>query len=278
VTISAGATVTIAPGATINIGAGTAITVAGTLKVDSAATHAKLTGTGWAGVVVASGGTLSANGLDISGVTGPNDKAIWTQAGNTDATLTNGTITASTPFNMEPGSKLEVTQVNVTATQGSTIAGTFVASHLTYDKGTAAGLNLRDAAGTMTISDSVLKGTGGGDYVTSGPGKLVKVEYSIIYGSHCALHFQPVDQFTIDHVSFNQADQATDNNTYGAMLYGSTVGGTITASNLDGIFDVQNTNGTISIDKSFSATTATFTGTPKATNPAQALIASAQPR
>jgi hypothetical protein len=274
VTISAGSTITVAPGAVVTIAANVAITVRGTLKAAANAQHGKLTGTGWAGILVAQGGTLDLNSLDIQGA----QSAIWTQTGNTGATITNSVINGDTPFKMETGSKLAIVSSKITATASSAIAGTFTASHMDYDKGTAPGLVLNDAAGTMTISDSNLTGKGGPDFVVSDAGKLVKVEYSTISGSHCALHFGSVDQYTIDHVSFDNID-ATATNSYAAMLYGSGAGpNTITASNIDGILDLSGTNGPLTITKSFVSPTASLQGTPSPTSAATSRIADAQPR
>ncbi len=271
VTIAAGATVTIAPGATVTLADGAAITVKGKLVVASPATHAKLTGTNWTGIVVASGGTLEADGLDIVNAA----SALWTQAGNVDAKLTNGSIEGATPFKMEAGSKLSVAKSKVKATAGSAIAGTFTASYLEYDKGTAAGITLNDPDGSMTFSDSVLKGAGGGDYVISSAGKLIKLEYSTISGSHCGLHFTKVDRFVLDHVS-------DDTNSYGAMLYGSGAGPhSIVSSNVrstDKDLDMQGTNGPLTIDKSFTGGKNTLAANATVTNAATAPIPDARPR
>src|SRR5262249_11295930 len=140
VNVAQGQTVQIAPGAVITVSAGVAITVTGTLKVASEATHAKLTGPKWTGIVVAAGGTLDTKGLDLDNAT----TALWTQKGNAAATFANGTIKASTPFTMEAGSKLSIVNSTVNATAGSAIAGNFAASHMTYDKGTAGGLTIND--------------------------------------------------------------------------------------------------------------------------------------
>ncbi len=270
-TISEGARVVIAPGATITVAAGVAITIKGTLEVASTTTHAKLTGMGWTGLVVASGGTLSADGLDIEKAA----SAIWTQTGNKDATFTNGVIDGATPFKMEAGSKLAVSKSNVRATAGSAIAGTFTASYMEYDKGTSGGLTLNDPVGSMTISDSILKGAGGGDYVISSAGKLIKLEYTTISGSHCGLHFTAVDQFQLDHVS-------DDTNSYGAMLYGSGAGPhSIVSSNIrstDKDLDMQGTNGPLSVEKSFTGGKNTLAGNAKVTNAAAQPIPDAKPR
>jgi hypothetical protein len=272
-TIKAGATVEIEPGATITVAAGVAITVKGTLSVKASADHADLAGANWKGIVVASGGTLAADGLDISDA----EIGVWTMAGNAGASFLNSSIAnAATPFKMEPGSKLSFTKSKVSkATGASVIAGTFTASYMDYDKGSSEGLELSDAAGTMTISDSTLHGLGGGDYVVSRAGKLVKVEYTTITGSHCGLHFDAVDQFIIDHVS-------DDQNSYGAMLYGSGAGpNQILSSNVRSTekdLDMSGTNGALTIDKSFTGGKNTLLANAKITNAATAPITDAKPR
>ena len=273
VTIKAGATVDIEPGATITSASGVAITVKGTLSVKASANHAKLVGKNWKGIVIAAGGTLEVDGLDIS----DSEVGLWTMAGNAGATFLGSSITnAATPFKMEPGAKLSVTKSKVVkATGASIIAGTFTASYMDYDKGSAEGLELSDAAGSMTISDSTLHGLGGGDYVVSRAGKLVKIEYTTITGSHCGLHFNAVDQFTLDHVS-------DDQNSYGAMLYGSGAGPhSIVSSNVrstDKDIDMSGTNGALTIDKSFTGGKNTLLANAKITNAAAAPIAAAKPR
>jgi len=252
---------------------GVSITVKGTLSVKASASHAKLSGANWKGIVVASGGTLEVDGLDITDA----EIGMYTQTGNLAATMLNSSITnAATPFKMEPGSKLTFTKSSVVkATGASNIAGTFVASHMEYDKGSAEGLDLNDAAGSMTISDSVLKGLGGGDYVVSRAGALVKVEYTTITGSHCGLHFNGVEKFIIDHVS-------DDQNSYGAMLYGSGAGPhSVISSNVrstDKDLDMSGTNGALTIDKSFTGGKNTLQVNAKITNPATAPVADAKPR
>src|SRR5262249_40521715 len=70
------------------------------------------------------------------------------------------------------------------------------------------------AGSTLTIDDSTLHGGGGGDFVISNGGKLVHIAYTTISGSHCGLHFAPVDKYEIDHVTVSSND-------WGAMLYGA---------------------------------------------------------
>jgi hypothetical protein len=247
ITIAAGEKVTIAAGATVTVSAGVAITVAGTLEAAAGATHAKLTGTGWAGIVVASGGTLTADSLDVTGA----KKAIWTMAGNAGATYANGTINADQPFYMEAGSTLSITKSEVTAVSAeSGLAGTFTASYMTYDKGTNEGFAFEDAAGTLNIVDSTLKGNGGGDYVVVHAAKSVGVSYTTISGSHCPFHFQGAGpgSYTIDHVS-------DDSNGYGWMQYGSGAGpNTISNSNFrDNTYNIEmtGTNGPVTLKNNF---------------------------
>jgi hypothetical protein len=268
VNIGAGAIVTIAPGATVSVAKGVAITVTGTLKTTPTS---KITGAGWTGIVIARGATLEADGLTVEGA----DSALWPQTGNAKASFANGTIIARTPFKMENGSTLSISRTKVTATDGSAIAGTFSASYMEYDKGTAGGLTLSDPAGSMTISDSILRGAGGGDYVISSAGKLVKLEYSTISGSHCGLHFSGVDQFILDHVS-------DDTNSYGAMLYGSGAGPhTITASNVRSTqvdLDMQGTNGPLTITGSYTTGKNTLAANATLTGARDMPIADAKPR
>jgi hypothetical protein len=273
VTIKAGATVDIAPGATVTAAAGVSITVKGTLRVKASASHAKLGGANWKGIVIASGGALDVDGLDITNA----EIGMWTQTGNLSAVMLGSSITnAATPFKMEPGSKLSVTKSTVAKSTGqSNIAGTFTASYLNYDKGSSEGLELNDPAGSMTISDSTLTGVGGGDYVVSRAGALVKVEYSTITGSHCGLHFNAVDKFIIDHVS-------DDQNSYGAMLYGSGAGpNQILSSNVrstDKDLDFSGTNGVTTIDKSFTGGKNTLASNATITNTATMPVPNAKPR
>jgi hypothetical protein len=273
VTIKAGATVDIAPGATVTAAAGVSITVKGTLSVSAAASHAKLTGANWKGIVIASGGTLNVDGLDIENA----ETGMWTQTGSLGATMLDSSITsAAAPFKMEPGSKLTFTKSKVLKSTGSSqIAGTFAASYMAYDKGSSEGLELNDAAGSMTISDSTLTGVGGGDYVVSRAGALVKVEYTTITGSHCGLHFDAVDKFIIDHVS-------DDQNSYGAMLYGSGAGpNQVLSSNIrntDKDLDFSGTNGATTIDRSFTGGKNALATNAKVTNPATVPVPDAKPR
>lgn len=250
--IAAGTVVTIPAGATINMGADAAITIKGTLKIDASASHAKMTGTAWQGLIIADGGKLEADGLEIKGA----KAGLWTQPGNLASTFKNGVLDAATPFKMESGSNLTVDHSKVIAGGGSAIAGTFVANYMDYDKGTNGGLTLNDANGTMTITNSTLHGGGGGDYVISSLGKKVTVTRSSISGSHCALHFSGsgagagTESFLIDGVDVR-------NNGVGGMLYNSGAGPNevkntnFTANNEYDISFGGNENGNITFTNTF---------------------------
>lgn len=248
ITIPAGTTVTIAAGAQVKIAADAAITVAGTLKGTAGTTHAALSpqsGT-WAGIVVASGGSIALDSVDINAA----KIAVWTQKGNTDATFANGAIDANQPFQMEAGSKLSISKSTVKAAAASALAGTFNASYMTYDKGTSEGMYMSDAAGSMTFSDCTLKGNGGGDYIVSSAAQYIKVEYTTITGSHCPFHFSSPGpaKYDVDHVS-------DDTNGYGWMLYGSGAGpSTISNSNFtDSQINIEmtGTNGKVTLTNNF---------------------------
>lgn len=261
-TIAAGATVTIAPGATITVGDNVTLTVKGTLKVDAASSHAKMTGANWKGLVIAEGGKLEVDGLEM---TGP-QAAIWTQTGSLPSTFKNGVIDAGTPFKMESGSNLTVDHSKVKASSGSAIAGTFTATFMEYDKTDAAGLTLNDPEGTMTLTDCTLTGAGSNDYVITDEGKLLTVTHTSITGSHCAFHFNDIASFQIDAVDVR-------NNGVGGMLYGSGAGPNVVknsnfVTNPEDISFGSNKNGNITftnnkivVEAPKNSTNITITGT-----------------
>jgi hypothetical protein len=278
ITIPAGTTVTIAAGAKVTVADSASITVAGTLKGTAGTTHADITSaTTWGGIVVASGGTLQLDSVDI----GNAKMALWTESGNTAATYANGTITGGQPFNMAPGSKLSLSHATVTgATAASALAGTFDASYLTYDKGTSEGLYTTDAAATVHFADSILKGNGGGDYIVVTAAQSLHVEYTTITGSHCPFHFGTgPTTYTIDHVS-------DDTNGYGWMLYGSGTGpNTISNSNFTDSYiniEMTGTNGKVTLTNNFfingSAGANKLQSAATVASTATARIANAKPR
>ncbi len=277
VTIGSGATVTIAPGATITASSGVGITVEGTLTASSTTKAATLTGTGWTGIVVASGGTLSLTGVDISGAS----TAIDVQKGATSAEYDSATINAaSTPFKVESGGSLGTKSATVTGTLGSTsIAGSFTASKLTYNSNGNAGIVTTDPAAQLSIEDSTLQGTGptGDMLISQGGAAKFHVAYSTISNVHCGFHFDAISEFDVSYVN----DQS---NAFGFMLYGSSGTGPFSVSysnitqNSAYAYDTQGTNSPITFDNDY-VTGMTNNGTAvSVTNAQNATVTGAGPR
>jgi hypothetical protein len=269
VTVGAGVTVTIAPGATINVSSGVTITVAGILTASSATKAASLTGTGWTGIVVASGGTLSLTGVDISGASA----ALDIQKGATSAEYDSGTINAATtPFKVEVGGALGTKSATVTGTLGSTsIGGSFTASKLTYNSNGNEGIVTTDPTAQLSIEDSTLQGTGpsGDMLVSQGGAAKFHIAYSTISNVHCGFHFDAISEFDISYIN----DQS---NAFGFMLYGSSGAGPFTVSysnitlNSAYAYDTQGANSPITFDHDY------VTGTVNAGNPAAVTVTNTQ--
>jgi hypothetical protein len=247
VTIASGVAVTIAPGATITIAANATITIAGTLTANSVTPpHAKLTGSGWGGVVVASGGTLSLNGVDILGAQG-----LTVKSGAGMSEYDNGIIdSARTPFSVEAGGALTTKGAKVTgALGGSQVVGSFTASHLDYDSNGNAGITTLDPGAALSIEDSTLHGSGpSGDFlVSSGGAATFHVAYTDISNVHCGFHFDAISTFDISYTNVH-------GNQWGFMLYGSGTAGTrsVSNSNIENnavyAYETQGTNGPITFD------------------------------
>ena len=227
-TIMSGVTVTIAPGAQITAAPGAKIVVQGTLKASSQTSHAKITGTSWSGISVASGGTLSLVGVDLENAMTALDVAANDAAAQYDyATIT----AATTPFNVAAKGKITTAHVHVAGSKGqSSVAGSFTATFLSYDSGGNEGFSLTDPGAMFSVEDSKFFGTGpnSGDMI-NGVAASIHFAYSEITQVHCAFHFSGVAQFDIDHANLH-------GNSYGFMLYGSGSTGTraVTASNIYG--------------------------------------------
>jgi hypothetical protein len=260
VIIGAGATITINPGATVNLAAGVTITVLGTLTASSATTHAKLTGASWTGIVVASGGTLSLDGVDLVNA----GTALSLQKGGTGE-YDDGTITAATtPFTVAAGGALTTKHSVVAGTLGSTsISGSFTASYLDYDSNGHSGITTMDPTAQLSIEDSTLHGSGPvADFLVSAAGAAkFHVAYTSISNVHCGFHFDSVSEFDVSYSNI-------EGNAFGFMLYGSGGVGpfTVTYSNLDTNtsfdYDTQGTNSPITFDHDYTA---------DATNPGDAV-------
>ncbi|HTQ45977.1 MAG TPA: hypothetical protein VMI75_24645 [Polyangiaceae bacterium] len=250
VTIGSGVTVTIAPGATITVASGVAITVDGTLTASSTTKAASLTGTGWTGIVVASGGTLNLTGVDISGASTPLD----VQKGATSAEYDSGTINgATTPFKVEVGGALGSKSATVTGTLGSaSIGGSFTASKLNYNSNGNEGIITTDPTAQLSIEDSTLQGTGptGDMLISQGGAAKFHIAYTTISNVHCGFHFDAIGEFDISYIN-------DESNAFGFMLYGSSGAGPFTVSysnivqNSAYAYDAQGTNAPITFSNDY---------------------------
>ena len=277
VVVPAGMTATIDPAATINLASGVTVTITGTLTASSATTHAKLTGSGWTGIVVAGGGTLNLDGVDLAGST----TALDLQMGST-VEYDNGTITAAaTPFKVESGGALVTKHSTVTGTLGgSTIAGSLTASYLNYDSNGHEGITTTDPGAQLSVEDSTLHGSGPvADFLVSGGGATkFHVAYSDISNVHCAFHFDTVGEFDVSYTNIH-------GNAWGFMLYGSGGAGpfTVTYSNVDTnsayAYGTLGSNGPITFDNDYvTGATSDPASTVSITNPSSGQVAGTGPR
>jgi hypothetical protein len=283
-TVPAGETVTIDPGATINMASGVTITVNGTLTASSATTHAKLTGSSWTGLVVASGGQLNLDGVDISGAT----TAIDVQGGT--AEYDDGTITAGTPCNVATGASFTTKKSTFSAVAGTcNVAGSFTASYLTYTGGGSGlfdGIVTNDPTAQLSIEDSTFSGPGPNgplhDMLVAGSGAAkFHVAYSSIKDVHCGFHFGTLSEFDISYID-------DDSNAYGFMLYGSGGAGpfTVSYSNIDDngpngtiTYATAGMNGPITFDHDYlNGTASDLTQSVMTTNPSNTTVTGTGPR
>jgi hypothetical protein len=277
VTISAGATVTIAPGASITVSPGVTITIDGTLTASSAPTHAKITGASWTGIVVASGGALSLDGVDLVNA----GTAIEVAGGAKSAEYDDGTIqAATTPFQIDKGGAFGTKHATVAATAGSSsISGSFTASYLDYDSNGHAGITTLDPTAQLSIEDSKLHGSGPvADFLVSSAGAAkFHVAYTDISNVHCGFHFDTVTEFDVSYSNI-------DSNAFGFMLYGSGGAGPLSVtytnlySNSAYDYDTEGSNGPISFDHCYTADTTNPGTAVTTTNPQSAMIAGTGPR
>jgi hypothetical protein len=224
IVIMSGGTVTIAPGAKITAAAGTSILVQGTITASSQTTHASITGTGWSGITVASGGTMSLVGVDLAGA------GLVVKGGAAAASYDYGAISAaSVPFSTETGGKLTSSHSTVSAAGSSSNAGELDLSYVDYNTNGAEGIYTTAAGAILKIDDSRLYGVGntGGDMISVSGASLVHLAYSEIHSVHCAFHFNAVDTVDISYMDIHDSS-------YGFMLYGSSMTGTrtIASSNI----------------------------------------------
>jgi hypothetical protein len=263
--IPAGTTATIPAGAKILADPGVMVVVHGTLVVASAKAHARIAAADsmhpWGGIVVANGGRLDADGLDLASA----DTALTVSAGSLGARYDHGTMTApAVPFQIDVGARLDTAHAAVVgASASSSVSGELHASYLDYAMSPlGGGIITMDPAAVFDASDSTFHGAtaGGSDYIVSYAASLVRVVYSTITEAHCAFHFNDVARFEIDHVTAGAKSPSGQGNlvAYGAMLYGSGAGPhTISNSNFaSGVgLDEQNPNGPITITNTYTTGT-----------------------
>jgi hypothetical protein len=281
VTIAPGATVTIAAGATVTLAAGAVVTVQGVLTASSATpTHAKLTGSGWGGIVVANGGTMTLDGVDLTGVTAAQATALDVQKGATTAEYDDGTIDSPTvPFDVEAGGALTMKHATVVKAGGSSIlAGTLTAQFLDYDSNGHEGISAGDPAAALSIEDSKLHGSGpGADMLVASGAASFHVAYTDITSVHCAFHFNDITAFDISYSN-------VEGNAWGFMLYGSSGAGprTISYSNIDNdasyAYDAEGNNGPITVDNCYVSGNVQNGTAVNVTNAQQAMVAGTGPR
>jgi hypothetical protein len=276
VTIAAGVKVTIAPGATVNVSSGSTIQVLGTLTASAATNLATLTGTGWTGILVGSGGVLQLDGVNITGAS----DALATATGATSAEYDDATISgASVPFDIVKGTSLGTKHATVTGTLGtSKIAGSFTASYLDYDSNGNEGIVTIDPAAIESIEDSKLHGSGPvADMVVSAQGATsIHIAYTDITNVHCGFHFDTITAFDVSYTN-------VESNAYGFMLYGSDGTGTrsVTYSNVDQntiAYDTLGTNGVITFDHDYVTGTQNPGDAVTVTNPESSAVAGTGPR
>jgi hypothetical protein len=270
--IVAGATVTLDPGAKITVAKDVAITVHGTLTASDKANHASLSlapgsasGSTWAGIIVAQGGTMNLVGVDLNGSVG-----ITAQTGDAAAEYDYGTMTGGA-FTVQKGATFKTDHAAVVKGGGSAVAGAFTATFMDY---AGASLTMSDALATVNVADSKISGIGG-DFFTTESGKLIHVEYTTVAGTHCPFHFDHITQFQLDHVS-------TGPNAYGLMIYNTEAGPhSISYSSFDDPEWDQNTREPkITVDHSYikNIAPAQPAGQVTISNVANAPIAAATPR
>jgi hypothetical protein len=281
VTIAPGADVEIAPGATITCAEGAQILVGGTLRAKAKDAHAKITCETWLGILVAQGGVLDLEGVELENAV----VGITATEGAGRASFADGMVTDSLrPFVVAQRAELEVARTKVTTPELvgegqyslSEIWGKLTASRLDYNARNHEGLMVR-TGGELYLEDSRIHGKNGQDMVSSYEGKHVSIAYSELSGAHCGLHIEGVESFSVDHVT-------SENNTYGVTIYGSGEGpNEIKSSNISGVaawLDLQGQNGPITIENVYASggKEVVIGAPPTITNPAEAPIAGARPR
>ena len=269
VDIVAGATVTIAPGAHITVTPGVAITVHGTLTASSKATHAKLTSTAaWGGIIVASGGSMTLTGVDIT------NAGITANGNDLAAQYDYGTITAGL-FTVDVAGKLTTDHAAVVTGGATNVNGAFTATFLDYS---GSEISMGDPSATVSVIDSKITGSGG-DFFTPGSGKLLHISYSTIDKTHCPIHMSGIAKFELDHVTTG-GTSATSTSGFGLMVYNADVGPhTVSYSNFnDPNWDQTVRTAVINIDHSYFKVAPATVGQVTTTAKQTAMVLDAKPR
>jgi hypothetical protein len=216
-------TVTIAPGATIHAVDGITITVKGTLKSAPGAKASITSDTTWTGILVAPGGTVQLDGVDLDNAVAPLD----VQGGAASATFANAAIhAASSPFVVEAGGKLGVSHVTVAGTKAiSHVQGELDATYLDYDSNGHDGITAESDQAVISVEDSTMHGEAGTTdmFVSYQGAGLIHVAYTDITKVHCAFHIERITSLDVSHVTA-QGDYT------GFMLYGTLPTGTRTVT------------------------------------------------
>ena len=224
ITIPVGQVVTVAPNTLINVASGSKLIVAGTLLAPSGF---QLVGKNWDGLVI----------------TGTAKLAKFVETG------------AQTPFRITATGRLIIHGGKISAVNGaSLVEGTHIADHLSYDKGSGAGIDSVGGGGVISIDQSTLKGSGrdSGDFFGISALKSISLTNSQMSGAHCAFHVTGVNTMVL-------ANDYIFNNAYGFMMYGSSEASTrnitdTTITNNSFGFDegsAYNRNGAITISHSY---------------------------
>lgn len=272
VDIVAGGTVTISPGATINVSPGVNITVHGTLTGAAKASHAKLTGTGWGGVTVASGGSMSLTGVDLENTT----TGIHVNGNDVLAQYDYGTMTGGM-FTVDVGGTFKTDHAAVVKGGTTAVNGAFTATFLDYS---GANVTMGDPSATVSVTDSKITGGGTGtDFFEPSAGKLLQISYTTIDSTHCPIHVSGVAKFALDHITTGGTGTSSTS-AFGLMVYNPENGPhTVSYSNFnDPNWDQTQRTATITIDHSFIKATPATVGKVTITAPQSQLVAGAAPR
>ena len=162
----------------------------------------------WGGIVVASGGRLDADGLDLAGATTAlvdRRAAAWARA-TTTARSRDAQVAVPDRRGRAPRHGPRRRRRTRASRAASTASSTPRTSTTRRRRSRAASSRTtRARSSTPRTRPSTAMSSGGGDYITSYASSLVHVAYSTITDAHCAFHFDDVARFEIDHVTAGAA-------------------------------------------------------------------------